>query len=397
MSLRGFKYLHKRRILTLTVILTLTSMIFSITAFSFLSFYSGFSNYVGEETDVAAIYGTTGSTPLTGIVPIYFVDQISAVNGVLASSPEVIAPCVIKDQSVFVRGVFPQEISKINNIALIEGDPLELSDLDSTIIGKSLSERLNLKVNDSILAFGVITGKYATLRVQGIFESGSTIDDEALVPLYCGQWLRGYNYNQASLIRVKMDLNQVNINTLYQVIAKEISEPASPQPNATKTETQRQLEALIPFSRINFNLDDIGIQESQSFLKNYLNQYGVSKDTLLVISMVVFAFASGTAAGTLTLFMNQHKHEIGVLRSIGASAKKVKTDMLIKTLPWSIIASILGTALGAVVIFVFQKVGYLQVLSHSVVFQLDPLIVAANFALLLAIVFIGIARSKVTS
>jgi len=49
MKLTGFKYLERKRTLTLAVILTLSSMLFSLTALSLLGFYKGFTAYLGGE------------------------------------------------------------------------------------------------------------------------------------------------------------------------------------------------------------------------------------------------------------------------------------------------------------------------------------------------------------
>jgi ABC-type lipoprotein release transport system permease subunit len=369
-------------------------MLFSITAYSFLGFYNGFTNYIGAESNIVAVYGTTGSTPLTGIVPLSLTDKISSVNGVLACSPEVIAPVVIDGKSVFIRGILPEDISKLNNLTVTEGEPLYLTDVDCAVVGKGLSEKLNLKPGDKITAYSVLSEKYADLQIKGVYESGSPIDDEALVPIYVGQWLRSLTYDQVSVIRAKIDPNQVSANQLYQVIAKEASPSGTPQPETPKGDTEKQLEGLISLTQTNFNIQSVGIDQAQNFMKSYLSRYGVSKDTLIIISIVVLVFASGTAACALTLFLNQHEHEIGVLRSLGASAKTVKTDLLIKLLAWSLVASTLGTVLSAAVLLVFQRIGYLQVLSHGIVFQLDPVIAAANFILISALVAVSIARSE---
>jgi ABC-type lipoprotein release transport system permease subunit len=376
----------------LVLILTLTSTLFSVTAFSFLGFYNGFSNYVGEDSDVVAIYGTAASTPLTGFVPLFIADEIVSVNGVLATSPEVIAPCVISGQSVFIRGVIPQSLSKLNIITITEGTPLMLNDTESAVIGRGLSNRLNLKLGDKITVFSIISEKYADLTVTGIFDSGSPLDDEMLVPIYVGQWLRGVNYNLVSVIRAKINPNLVNINTLYDAIANETSPSASSTPSQSKGDTEQQLEGLISISKTRFNLDSVTVSLAEDFMKSYLNRYGVSKDTLIILSIVVLVFASGTAAGALTLFLNQHKHEIGVLRSVGASTRKIKTDLLIKLLPWSLIACTFGVLLSAAVLLFFQNFGYLQVLSHRLVFQLDPIIVAANYILISVLVLVEVAR-----
>ena len=53
---------------------------------------------------------------------------------------------------------------------------------------------------------------------------------------------------------------------------------------------------------------------------------------------------------------------------------------------WALIATFLGTLISAIFITAFQRLGYLQVLSHTITFQIDPLIIAANFILLTALI-----------
>lgn len=396
MSLINFRYLRRKRMLTLIVILTLTSALFSITAYSFLGFYNGFTNYVGEEKDIVAIYSKIGSTPFTGIVQIGIANKITTLDGVIAISPETIAPSTINDQSVFIRGIIPQELIKLNPLTIVEGQTLNITDTNSAIIGKSLADRLHLKTGDKILAFSVLSKRYVELQIKGIFQSESSLNDEALVPLYIGQWLRGVSYNDATLIRAKINLTQTNANQIYQQITNQTTPPpstASPSPTP-KSETQRELEALIPLAQANLNVGNIGIEQSQQFMQNYLDRYGISKDTLIILSIVVLVFASGTATCAITLFIKQHSSDIDILRSIGVSTKKVKTDLTLRMVTWALIATIMGTIISAIVITIFQKIGYLQVLSHTITFQLDPLIIIANFILLSVLISINIARTE---
>ena len=397
MSLLNFRYLHRKRMLTLIVILTLTSTLFSVTAYSFLGFYNGFTNYVGEEKDIIAIYSKAGSTPFTGVIPLSLANKITPIDGVIAISPETIAPSMINDQSVFIRGIIPQELTRLNPLTMVEGQTLNITDTNSAIIGKSLADRLHLKTGDKILAFSVLAKRYVELQIKGVFQSGSSLNDEALVPLYVGQWLRGLTYNDATLIRAKIDLSQTSANQIYQQIANQTtpspSSSASPSPTP-KSETQRELEALIPLAQGNLKVGNIGIEESQQFMQNYLDRYGISKDTLIILSIVVLIFASGTAICAITLFIKQHSSDIDILRSIGVSSKKVKIDLTLRMVTWALIATVIGTLVSAVVIAFFQKIGYLQVLSHSITFQLDPLIIAANFILLSALISINIARTE---
>jgi len=394
-SLINFRYLQRRRMLTLIVILTLTSTLFSVTAYSFLGMYNGFTNYVGEEPDILAIYSKTGSTPFTGIIPLAAVNQVAALKGVVAVSPEVIAPCMINQQSVFIRGVLPQELTKLNAITPIDGETLNVTDTNSAVIGKGLADRLNLKTGDKILVFSVLSQKYVELEIKGIFESASSLNDEALVPIYVGQWLRGLSYNDATVIRAKIDLNQTSANQLYQEIAAKAAPSNQTSPTPTpKSQAEQQLETLMPLAPKTLDIQKIGIEQSQRFMQDYLNRFGISKDTLVVLSILVLVFASGTATGAITLFVKQHSSDIDVLRSIGVTAKKLKADLALKMITWAILATLIGTAVSAVAIIALNNLGYLQVLSHSISFQLDPLIVVANFALLALLISINVARME---
>jgi ABC-type lipoprotein release transport system permease subunit len=394
MSLLNFKYLHKQRIAILILILTLTSALFSITAYSFLGFYNGFTGYAGENKDIIAIYSKTGSTPFTGIVPIAAVNEIDSIKGVIATSPEVIAPCMINSQSVFIRGVLPQELSKLNPPTLTAGDNLKLNDTNSAIIGQGVAQRLNLKTGDKILVLSILSKKYVELEIKGVFQSQSSLNDEALVPLYVGQWLRGLSYNEVTLIRTKIDLAQTSASQLYQTIANQ-TQPTNPSPSPTaKSEAQKQLQSIIPLTPATLNLQNIGVEESQQFMTSYLSRYGINKDTIIILSIVVLVFASGTATCAISLFIKQHSSDVNILRSIGVSSKKIKTDLSIKMLVWALVATAVGTVISGVLLILFQRIGYLQVLSHTISFQLDPLIIAANVILLGVLIGINVTRME---
>ncbi len=394
MSLLNFKYLHKQRIAILILILTLTSALFSITAYSFLGFYNGFTGYAGEDKDIIAIYSKTGSTPFTGIVPIAAVNQIDSIKGVIATSPEVIAPCMINSQSVFIRGVLPQELTKLNPVTLTAGENLSLNDTNSAIIGQGVAERLNLKTGDKILVLSVLSQKYVELEVKGVFQSQSSLNDETLVPLYVGQWLRGLSYNEATLIRAKIDLTQTNTNQLYQTIANQ-TQQTNPSPSPTANgEAQKQLQRIIPLTPAIFNLKNIGVEESQQFMTSYLSRYGINKDTIIILSIVVLVFASGTATCAISLFIKQHSSDVNILRSIGVTSKKIKIDLSLKMLVWALVATAVGTIISSVLLIIFQRIGYLQVLSHTISFQLDPIIIAANLILLGVLIGLNVTRME---
>jgi len=387
-KLAGFKYLRRQRTLTLILILTITSILFSITAFSFLGYYKSFNVYLGEEEDVVAIYDKKSSTPFTSIwVPTYLTDPISKMNGVLASSPEVMVPCIVKDKSIFLRGIVPEEFCKISSLSMLEGSMLELSDVNSLVVGRSLAERVSLKLGEKVIVLDVLEDQYLELQVKGIYDSDSAMDDEGLVPLYVGQWLRGTTYNRVSLIRVKIDKSLISPSQLLDTIAEEA---ALPKPSEGGGEENPW---IIPIAWIDFGIEDVGVEQAQRFMRSYVDRYGVTRESLLILSIMVFSLASVSVISASKILISQHKGEIEVLKSVGASNKTIKADLIAKVLPWSLVSSVIGMSISILILLAIERSGYVQVLSHAISFHFDPLVLALQLIFTSLIVALSILRS----
>jgi len=388
-KLFGFMYLRKRNLFIFFLIVTLISTLFSITAFSLLGLYNGFNAYLGQGDNIIAIYSTTGSTPFTGLVPSYLAESINTLKGVLASSPEILAPCVIKGEAVFARGAILEELSKLNPLTLLEGNLSTPTDFDSAIVGKSLAEKLDLRPGDQILIQGTLTERYVELHVVGVYESRTPMDDEIIVPLYAGQCLRAVDYGQVTLIRVKIDRTLVTPETIYEEIAKEASQPSQ------DSGEQPAQPGVVLWPRLSFLLKNVGVEDAQTFMKSYLDRYGVTVENVLVLSATVFIFSSASLAIAITTLTRQHKHEIEILHSLGASKRTLKMDFLVKTLIASSAASAFGTILAMLALTAMLGTGYLQVLSHRILIQFNPIVIVLNFALVSILVSATILKSIV--
>ena len=387
MSLLGFQYLKRHRILTLTLILTLSSTLFSVTAFSFQGFYQSFNAYMGEGEDIVAIYDRGSQTPFTGLIPQYLADLIGAMDGVLASSPEVIFPCIIMDASVFLRGIIPEEFSKINPLTIIEGEMPKLSDLNAMVVGKRLAERLGLRLGDRVLVLGVLKSQYFELQVKGIFESNGPLDDEALAPLYVGQWLRGSSYGHVTLIRVKIDPKVVSAAEIFKELAEEAKEPTPGSGGSGSS------GGILPWVIRRFSIEKVWVEDAQKIMKTYLDRYGVTREALLLLSIMVFLFSSASVTSASNILLRQHRSEIRILKSIGASNRTIKVDLIVKVLVWSLAASTVGIILAMGILTFIQGNNYLQVLSHRAYIQFDPLIITLNLTLVSILITLSIVRS----
>ena len=391
MRILRFQYLSRRRILTLAVTVMLSSMLFFTTAISLLGFYRGFNAYLGEGEDVLVVYDKGSSTPFTGLIPAHLAEKISMVNGVLASSPEVIAPCIVRGESVFLRGIVPEDFFKLNELKMIKGEAFELSDAYSAIVGRNVAERLKLKLGEALLAHGILADRYVELRVRGIYDSQSFLDDEILAPIYVGQWLRGTDYGHVTLIRVKIDRRALSPATVLEVVAEESSGLTHSSPGGGRPLE----EPIIPRVTVRFRAEYVGVEEAARFMKSYMERYGVTRESLLTLSIMVFLFSSATIATASEILVTQHAGEVKVLRSLGASKKLLKMDILAKLLPWSTAATLAGIAIAVATLTVIQGCGCLRVLSHTVPVQLDPLVITLSLALALLLSSISVIKSEI--
>jgi ABC-type lipoprotein release transport system permease subunit len=391
-KLLGFSYFRLRHLVVLVLILALVSGLFLVTSLSFLGVYRSFNAYLGEEEDVIAVYDKQSRTPFTGSIPAYLADKVCSVKGVLASSPETLSPCVVSGQSFFVRGVLPDAFLQLNNISLVEGKVLNHTDFRSVTLGKNLADRLKLAVGDKVLVLAVLVDRYFELEVAGVFVSGSSMDDEALVPLNVGQWLRFADYNHVTLIRVKINPSLVSSEGVYQELAKYAQ--ASTVPASSNSSSQASsYQSLLPFGSVNFVLENLGVKNTQSVMTNYLDRYGVTKEALVVLSVLVFLFSSLTVTAASQTLVRQHKETFETLWSVGASKRALKLDVLLKLLPLSLIACSLGTAISMAALFWFEGYSSLTVLSHGLFFSFDPLVLVLNFVLVTALVGLSVLRA----
>jgi ABC-type lipoprotein release transport system permease subunit len=396
LRLARFKYLKRQRVFALALVITLSSMLFSLTALSLASLYGGLMAYLGEEEGVVAIYDRRSSTPFTGLVPAHLAEEVGALEGVLACSPEVTALCVIKGEAVFVRGIVPEGFAKLSKLTMLEGEVLGPRDLDCAIVGKGVAERLGLKLNDEVLVLSALADRYVVLRVKGVFASSSPMDDEVLVPLHVGQWLRGAGYGYVTLIRLKIDGSVTTPSKIFEELARRASEatlppsPSGPSPGSSYP----QLPAITPRVITKFRAKDIGVEEAYDFMKGYVERYGFTRDSLLALAVAVFLLSSASVVVASKTVLAQHRGEVEVLRSLGASKRLLKVDLLLKLLPWSLTASCAGLALAMAVLTVLQAHGYLRALSHAIALRVDPLVVILNFVLALALVSLVVLRAS---
>jgi ABC-type lipoprotein release transport system permease subunit len=293
---------------------------------------------------------------------------------------------MIGEAPVFLRGTVPDDFRNLVNMELVSGKLLELDDFGYAIVGEKLASRLDLNVEDWVILFSSLKPRYIELKIKGIFSSATSIDDEILVSIYAGQWLRGTDYGHATLIRVEID----NTKTSTDVLWAEIENAINNTEPGDVTSNSGQPDLSSSFTWGTFDLDGIAVKDVQNFMEDQLGQYGVTVNTLLILSIIVFVFSTTGAFVALRTLQYQHRHELTALRSIGASSRSLKIDWLLKILPYSTFISLIGVTASSIVLFFINKYAQLQAFSHTIDFQVEPFSIVLNVILSLFITTIAI-------
>lgn len=193
----------------------------------------------------------------------------------------------------------------MDNIAITNGTVF--SNSNQVIIGQTAAQSLNKTVGDTI----IISNQ--TFKVVGIYETGNFMDDRGIVmSLSELQNLTG-NTGQVSLILVKAT-NGTNANTLATTIQQKY-------PNELSTST-----SLSGNNRMNNGLQVISS-----------GAWAVSLLAIIIGGIVVIV--------TMMKAVSERTREIGVLRAIGWSQKRILTMIISESLVLSLIAIIVGLAI----------------------------------------------------
>ena len=130
----------------------LVNAIILSSSFTFFTSFNDFStNFLGGGKDTTVIYDPTTNTVFTGKVPAYLSSQLSEINGVSATSPEILTAAVTLDSKIItVRGVSQSFFSmEILSKTLGKVDGLEAKEC---LLGYRAYQRLGLELGKHFFA-----------------------------------------------------------------------------------------------------------------------------------------------------------------------------------------------------------------------------------------------------
>ncbi|MFN8572700.1 MAG: ABC transporter permease [Gemmatimonadaceae bacterium] len=267
-------------------------------------------------------------------------ERVKGTTGVVAAAPFVLTQGVISAGHDYVTGTYimgmePQGRDVVNVTTIrdraIQGD-FRFASSDGSqrgvVVGKLLSERLNVYPGDSVTLLTLGGGKVSPVtgapvptqsrfEVTGIFESGMFEYDNSYVyaSLPVAQELAGFG--QA--------VTGIEVKTKDRWTASEVSE--------------RLAEAL----RYPYRTVDWQEQNSSLFQALKLEKLGMGVILLLIVLVAAFNIVSN-----LTMVVADKTREIGILKAMGMTAKSIRRVFLTQGLVIGTFGTALGVGLGLV-------------------------------------------------
>ena len=243
------------------------------------------------------------------------IEKASGNPHVIGTSPYLQGQALIKVEKRFfavsMKGIQPQteiQVTKIKQY-LIKGDINRLGP-NGVIIGKELALNLGLGLNQDMVIISPL-GKEHHLKVAGIFNSGMYDYDLNLIfiDLATAQNILGLN-NQISGIAIKLD-------NLY--LADKVKE---------------ELSQVLGF---NYN-----VKTWMEISPNFFAALKLEKLTMFIILTLIILVASFNIISTLIVMVVEKTKDIGVLKTLGMSAGRIRKIFTYQGL----IIGALGTSLG---------------------------------------------------
>ncbi|HEY4722621.1 MAG TPA: FtsX-like permease family protein [Anaerolineae bacterium] len=255
----------------------------------------GASDAALNESDLTQLNQATLSASLLGYVPFLY--------AVVESN----------DRTVALAGTWFDAALRVNPWWKIEGNAPANDDRDSVLIGVNVAEQWHVKTGDEI------TVRYretkTTFRVTGVLNTGGTEDDQILVSLAAAQQL----LNRPGQVSV------VQISALVQGTQMSIEDLA------------RTLEQVMP---------DAQAKTVRQIAEGEVALIRRVQLLLGLIAAIVLIAAALSVSATMTTVMLERRREIGLMKAIGAEARRIGALFLAESGVIGAVGGIVGYALG---------------------------------------------------
>ncbi len=287
-------------------------------------------------------------------------EKIGEVPHVVGTSPLIEEKGLLVSPSgsggVAVRGVEPEMLKAVTSLdsILYEGSFFEKRDdgLPGIVVGLFLKDNLALQIGDTVTLIspsGLFSGfslpRTLRFRVDGIFETGLMEYDNlyCYIPLEAAQGL--FNMmGEVTGIDVKLD----NLYLADQV-KLELIEMLGPYP-------------FHPFTWFEMK-------------PNLYNWMKIEKWMMFIVLSLIIMVAAFNITSSLIMMVLEKKRDIGILKSMGATANNIKRIFTFEGLVVGFIGGTVGLLIGFIVCFLQYKYHFLNLPGDVYIINFFPILI----------------------
>ncbi len=370
----------------LIAISILSSILFALTYISLSGLHSSLAQAAfGGSRDTVVIYSITASTPFTSIVSTSIAEKLLLVNGVEAIEKEIIVPATIGGYPLVIRGVEPEIFPAFASFRIYRGTWIERGDAGSAVVGSRIASRLGIQVGDTLLVKPSLSSTIYPIRVVGIIESGSSLDDEVITSIEAARAMRGLGEGYASLIRVKYDPERIDPGDLFRILGIEAGRRASPLSDLLRS------GAVI---RVGTAPGVVDIASPGDLIDRYLGQYGFTYSSIVALAVAILILASYTIAMSSNTMVRQNEEPLSILRALGTPDWRLKAYVVMIVAPIAGLSSAAGLYIGAFIIGMATDLQDLRLLGYTVQARIDlwAMVIAPSISSIAASLGVILAR-----
>ena len=338
--------MRNRRRTILTLLAVLIPIYFLIVMFGFINsmvqdMFESSTRFDTGHMQIRAVQSrATGSALPLMNDPADALAALRTVDGIEWSTVRLDLPAMAsiddRTRTVFVRGIIPEEIDPISNMAdrIVDGEFLT-SESTGVVVGGELADLLGLSVGDDMVLLGAHpeTG-FGAIRapIVGIFDA-----PEATIG-------RTFVYSSLGTAR-----QLARSATAATAVVIRLDGVAGPQDAARMERAADALRAALP--------DGYEVQgwlELLPVMEGYLK---VLTPLLLIMAIVFFGLGALVVVNTLYLSVMERTREIGLILALGASRLRVMGMVLAEAGLITLAGAFYGVIVGVGIILIVEAFG----------------------------------------
>jgi len=336
LALRYLKNKRKQAFVSLITLISIGGVTLGVMALIIvLSVMSGFENDLRTKilgTNAHLIILKLGGKGMD--TPGEVVDKIKGVEHVVEAAPFILNQVMLTSENnvsgVVLRGINPGSEGNVTDLAknIKEGGLADLrtkgASGDGIILGRELARHLGVSLGDPINVVSPLGGistpmglmpKLKRFQVVGIFEVGMYEYDASLAYISIAAAQQFFRMGSAvSGVEVKLD-------DIYR--AKAVGD---------------RIQKLLGFSYWTRNWMEMN--------RNLFSALKLERITMFIILVLIVLVAAFNIVSTLIMMVMEKGRDIGILKSMGATAKSIMSIFMVQGMVIGLVGTVLGCLLG---------------------------------------------------